>query len=49
MHKTMKSTKQINELMFDVIKKLEKRHKAFENKIKKVNKNIESILKILIN
>lgn len=40
--------KQMSELMFNIIKRLEERNKAFENKIEKIDKNIETILKILI-
>lgn len=35
------------QLMFDVIEKFEERNKSFETRIEKMDKNIESLLKIL--
>ena len=46
--KNVKPEKQLSELIFDIIQKMEERDKIFENKIEKIDKNIESILKILI-
>ena len=46
--KNVKPEKQLSELIFDIIQKMEERDKMFKNKIEKIDKNIESILKILI-
>ena len=45
--KNINPERQNSELMFDVIQKMNERIKTFENKIVNINKNIESILKIL--